>query len=198
MSDYLDALSNLEPGETISAQGNPGGETTFTVNRNDDDDDDNQRRESSGRSTADATDAGLLPSDQRLLNEAERRDQEIIEEAVAERQESERADRDLREAADRRDREIRSGGFDNTLENEAERLNRESQELMERERETSDRDLFQAAREQGRREFIEQELDREDRVRAIQAEADAERARTQELREGTLTPTGLQRGSMRL
>jgi len=193
MSDYLDALSNLEPGETISAQGNPGGETTFTVNRNDDDDD-NRRSSSSGSNPTDASDAGLSDFDQRLLNEAARRDQEIIEQAAAEQQEVDRADRDLREAADERDREIRSGGFDNTLELEAERLNRESQELMQRERETSDRELFEAAREQGRQDFIEQELDREDRRRMVTRQAEAERDLLAERQALSTAPSGLQRG----
>jgi len=193
MSDYLDALSNLEPGETITAQGNPGGETTFTVNRNDDDDD-NRRSSSSGSDATDASDAGLSDFDQRLLNEAARQDQEIIEQAAAEQQEVDRADRDLREAADERDRQIRSGGFDNTLEREAERLNRESQDMMQRERETSDRELFEAAREQGRQDFIEQELDREDRRRMVTRQAEAERELLAERQALSTAPSGLRRG----
>ena len=194
MSDYLDALSNLEPGETISAQGNPGGETTFTVNRNDDDDDDNDSR-SRDSNASDASAVGLSDFDQGLLNEAARRDEEIIQDAVREQQEVDRADRDLREAADERDREIRTGGgFDATLEREAERLNRESEELMQQERETSDRDLFEAAREQGRRDFIEQELDREDRRRMVTMQAEAERELLAERQARGTTPTGLRRG----
>src|SRR6056297_1694678 len=47
--------------------------------------------------------------------------------------------------------------------------------MMQQERETSDRELFEAAREKGRRDFIEQELDREDRRRMVTMQAEAER-----------------------
>jgi len=125
------------------------------------------------------------------MEEAERQDQQIVEDAVSRDQGFADSDRDLREAAEEREFEQRTGGgFDPGLERERQRVERESRQEME----MFDRELREGAREQARDQVVRQELDREDRVRAIQAEADAERARTQELREGTLTPTGLQRG----
>ena len=129
--------------------------------------------------------------DQGLQEAAQREDERIVEEAVSRDEGFADSDRDLREAAEEREFEQRTGGgFDPGLERERQRVERESQQEME----MFDRELREGAREQARDQVVRQELDREDRVRAIQAEAEADRARTQELREGTLAPTGLQRG----
>jgi hypothetical protein len=129
--------------------------------------------------------------DQGLQEAAGRQDQRIVEEAVSRDQGFADADRELTQAAEEREFEQRTGGgFDPTLERERQRVERESRQEME----MFDRELMERAREQAREQVVRQELDREDRVRAIQQEADAQRARTQDLREGTLTPTGLQRG----
>src|SRR6056297_1015951 len=187
------------------------GNAPFTSRSSSDDDDDSdsgssssrRSRSRSSRSTNEsAFDQGLMQAaqeqdtdesafDQGLQEAAEREDQRIVEEAVSRDQGFADADRELTQAAEEREFEQRTGGgFDPGLERERQRVERESRQEME----MFDRELMEGAREQAREQVVRQELDREDRVRAIQQQADAERARTQDLREGTLTPTGLQRG----
>src|SRR6056297_579448 len=162
------------------------GNAPFTSRSSSDDDDDSDSGSSSSRRSRSRSSRSTNESafDQGLMQAAQ--DQDTDESAF---------DQGLQEAAEREDQRIvedavsRDQGFADA-DRERQRVERESRQEME----MFDRELMEGAREQAREQVVQQELDREDRVRAIQQEADAERARTQDLREGTLTPTGLQRG----